>query len=222
MLSGMKETTAWRLICAPGGWVRATRTPDATTVYMRLRGAGGGQQQRLNVHTVVMDSDSPISTHVWRYVPFQAVEEVANGLQGFLAATGKNPFRDVLLAPAKVEPVDVEQLERHFGTEEELAAADGPDPVVVGNMVLVSDSGAVSTQPGDEPAPLTKPSGGRITDEFLAELAQMYRWLVATGRTAPSTMIAEQTDTPVATVRRWVSSARKKGMLPPGRPGRAG
>lgn len=215
----MKELSDWRIICAPGGWVRASSGDGDTTVYMRLRQTSTGQ--RFNVHTVVMDSAAPISTHVWRTVPFQEVEEFANDPRGVL--TGRagdwNPPRAALLSPAGQEPLSIGELERHFGTTEELREHDAPDnPSPHPHGFFLSD---VSSDPGEEPAPLTNPAG-RITDDFLGDLARMYRWLVGTGRNAPATVIAEQTGAPVATVRRWVSMARKKGLLPPGRPGRAG
>lgn len=218
----MKELTDWRAMYAPGGWVRAKALTDSTTVYMRLRGAGTGPHQRLNVHTVVMDSPSPISTHVWRHVPFQAIEEAANG-EGVAGqawdALGGNPVRDVLMSSPKEDPISVEQLERHFGTPEELRGADDPENVVVhANMLFLREG---SQAAGEEPPPLTRPAG-RLTDDFLRDLARTYKWLVATGNGAPATVIAEQTQTPVATVRRWISNARQRQFLPPGRPGRAG
>lgn len=218
MLSAMTDATAWRVLCAPGGWVRATRPADDTTVYMHLRHSGAGTQQRLNVHTVVMDSDSPISTHVWREVPFKGVEDVAND-PSVLPGTGRNWYRDTLLEPAAVEPVTVVHLERHFGTPDELRAADDPDALPMPHAMFLI--GTESADPGAEPPPLVKPEG-RITDEFLSDLAATYRWLVASKNSAPATVIAEQTGAPVATVRRWVSNARQRGFLPPGRPGRAG
>lgn len=214
----MKELTDWRLVAAPGGWVRAKAPADNTTVYMRLRGTGEGPQQRLNVHTVVMDSSAPVSAHVWRYVPFKEVERLANNLDGILPGSGWNPIRDRLLLPAEREPTDVAKLEQHFGSADELASLDGPNPVIENHMVILS---GVGEAPGEEPPPLSKPTG-KITDEFLTDLARTYRWLVASKNTAPATVIAEQTGAPVATVRRWISNARQRGMLPPGRPGRAG
>ncbi|MCB5166050.1 hypothetical protein LG634_14540 [Streptomyces bambusae] len=219
----MKELTDWRAVCAPGGWVRVKALTDSTTVYMRLRGSGAGPQQRLNVHTVVMDSPSPISTHVWRYVPFQAVEEAVNG-EGVLGqmwdAMGEsNPYLEVLLRAPHEEPVSVEQLERHFGSAEELRGADDPKDVVVpGNMIMLSGGPQGA---GERPPRLSRPAG-RITDDFLRDLARTYKWLVATGHNAPATVIADETNTPVATVRRWISNARQRQFLPPGRPGRAG
>lgn len=214
----MKELTHWRVVAAPGGWVRAKAPADETTVYMQLRSTGEGPHHRLNVHTVVMDSPAPISSHVWRYVPFHEVERVANNTQGILTAEGWNPIRERLLTPAEGSPVDVGTLEHYFGTAEELANLDGPNPVIENHMLILSGVGGA---PGEEPPPLSKPVG-RITDEFLEELARTYNWLVASKHTAPATVIADQTGAPVATVRRWISNARQRGILPPGRPGRAG
>ncbi|MDX2703944.1 hypothetical protein PV350_13890 [Streptomyces sp. PA03-6a] len=213
----MEDLTHWRLAAAPGGWVRATKPADRTTIYMRLRGTGDGPQQRLNVHSVVMESVSPISTHIWRDVPFKDVEKVANNVRGVLRDNGWNPFREELLKAPEAEPVSVDQLERYFGSPEALASLDGPSPVVSNNMVIL----AGEASPGEEPPPLTKPEG-RITDDFLRSLSRTYQWLVASGETAPATVLAQQTGAPVATVRRWVVNARQRGFMPPGRPGRAG
>ncbi|MEU1303317.1 hypothetical protein [Streptomyces shenzhenensis] len=209
----MKESSEWRMLCARGGWVRVFRPADSTVVYMRLRGTGEAPKQRLNVHTVVMDNDAPISTHVWRYVPFQAVEDTVNTILTHPLWEGLwDDFRDSL----DEEPLRLDQLEQLFGTPEEIASLDGPNPVISKGMVVLGGS----PDPGEEPPPLERPE--RITDAFLTDLARTYRWLVASGDTAPAASIAKQTGAPVATVRRWVVNARQRGILPPGRPGRAG
>lgn len=219
-MGAMEELTDWRLVCAPGGWVRATT--DGVTVYMRLKDTGAGPVPRLNVHTVVMDSETPISTAVWRQVPFEDIERIANDPRGVLnrEVGGWNPPRQALLTPADSQPVSIETLERHFGAADELAEHDAKEnPVPHPNGLFLR--GWKPADPGEEPEPLTRPVG-RITDEFLADLARSYQWLVAKGYTTPSTMLSEQMQTSVGNVRRWVSMARRKGLLPPGRPGRAG
>jgi hypothetical protein len=213
----MGESLEWRIICAPGGWVRATTAGSGATIYMQLTRAD--ERQRLNVHVAVMRSDSPISTHAWRNVPFGEIEEFANSTYGILQDNGVHPPRDILLSPAEGDPLQLGELDSYFGTAEELRehdAAENRVPHV--NGFWLND---LPRDPGAEPAPLAHP-GRRITDEFLADLAVTYLWLVATDHSAPSTKIAEQTGAPVPTVRRWVATARKRGLLPPGRPGRAG
>lgn len=62
---------------------------------------------------------------------------------------------------------------------------------------------------------LTRP-GRDGTDEFYALVARAYREASAeTGRPAP--VLAEEAGVPVATVRRWIAEARRRGHLPPGR-----
>ncbi|MGW1799148.1 hypothetical protein ACWCQN_25060 [Streptomyces sp. NPDC001984] len=216
----MHRDAEWHVIFAPGGWARVKNAAGDTTVYMRFTSAGEGTAQRLNVHTAVMDSVSPISAHVWRTVPFETVERLANDPRGYL--TGKigdrNPPREALLSDAESEPLDLEALERHFGTVEEVAEHDDPASGLIHRhgVGLIDVAG-----PGEEPPALKRPTEG-ITDEFLAALALRYRWLVDSGNSTPAVRLAEESSTPVATVRRWVWTARKKGLLPPGRPGRAG
>jgi hypothetical protein len=214
----MSESLEWRVICAPGGWVRVSAAGGDAIVYMQLSRADA--RQRLNVHVAMMRSASPISTHAWRNVPFEEIEEFANSTYGILTDEGINPPRAVLLSPGSGDPLQLDDLDAYFGTAEELRkhdAAENRSPHV--NGFWLSDLS--SRDPGEEPPSLKHP-GRRITDEFLTDLAATYRWLVATDHNAPSTKIAEQTGAPVATARRWVAMARKKGLLPPGRPGRAG
>lgn len=216
----MRSDTDWHAIFAPGGWARVKTASGDTTVYMRFTSTGEGAAQRLNVHTVVMESLSPISTHVWRTVPFEAIERVANDQRGILNGQigGWNPPRAALLSEAESEPLDLEVLERHFGTAEEIAEHDDRTNGLIHPHGFDLDD---LVGPGEEPPPLKRPADG-ITDEFLGTLTRRYRWLVDSGNTTPAVQLAEESSTPVATVRRWVWTARKKGLLPPGRPGRAG
>jgi hypothetical protein len=58
-------------------------------------------------------------------------------------------------------------------------------------------------------------------DEFYATVASTYRHLVsATAR--PVAEMAAANDVPRTTAHRWVKEARRRGMLAPGRPGKAG
>ncbi|MGW0692825.1 hypothetical protein [Streptomyces sp. NPDC002738] len=195
----------WDFTLAPGGWVRVRDDgAPSTTVYMLLRGKlYEDGRTRYAVHTVVMDSQSPISTHALRDVPFQAVEDLANRAR-FRWVESFSTFIGEALAP---DLAGVAALERHFDDESVLDLG----------FLLDEDEAGVP----EAPPPLERPPG-RITDEFLALLAQMYRYRVALQDPAPSTTIGAEVGAPVATVRRWINMARKAGFLPPGRPGRAG
>jgi hypothetical protein len=58
-------------------------------------------------------------------------------------------------------------------------------------------------------------------DEFYATVASTYRHLV-TATARPVAELADANEVPRTTAHRWVKEARRRGMLPPGRPGKAG
>lgn len=68
---------------------------------------------------------------------------------------------------------------------------------------------------------LKRPSGRKLEDEFFGEVAFAYRDAVRRGRD-PAKTIAADAKTPISTVNRWISEARKpeRGFLPPTQRGR--
>jgi hypothetical protein len=68
------------------------------------------------------------------------------------------------------------------------------------------------------PARLFMPEHGgrRYPDEFYRKVAELYSWCVVTG-VAPAPAIAAANKKPVATVHRWISEARRRGVLAPAR-----
>ena len=65
-------------------------------------------------------------------------------------------------------------------------------------------------------------SDGRgYPDEFYGAVAAIYHNLVAHS-SRPIAELAEANEVPNTTAQRWVREARKRGKLPPGRPGKAG
>ncbi|MCP9209954.1 hypothetical protein [Streptomyces cucumeris] len=68
--------------------------------------------------------------------------------------------------------------------------------------------------------PLQRPDG-RDPDFFYRQVAEAYMDVLRkTSAIAP--VLAEEAGVPVATARRWVQEARRRGFLPPARQGRAG
>lgn len=70
-------------------------------------------------------------------------------------------------------------------------------------------------------ARLRKSSPQGYTDGFYDAVAQAYQQLVGTS-SRPIGELATANDVPVTTAQRWVREARRRGKLPPGRPGKAG
>lgn len=71
------------------------------------------------------------------------------------------------------------------------------------------------------PSHLFDLNGRGRSDEFYAEVASIYRGLVAHSH-PPSPTMATANSVPISTVHRWVRTARDRGHLPPGRSGKAG
>ena len=58
-------------------------------------------------------------------------------------------------------------------------------------------------------------------DAFYEAVASIYRRLVATS-SSPVADLADANSVPLSTAQRWVKEARRRALLPPGRPGKAG
>jgi hypothetical protein len=60
------------------------------------------------------------------------------------------------------------------------------------------------------------------TDQFLREVAKVYREALAAGSAAPRKAVQEWQGVSTQTAARWIAEARKRGILGPTRPGKAG
>jgi hypothetical protein len=70
------------------------------------------------------------------------------------------------------------------------------------------------------PDELRSPTGG-YPDAFYDFVATAYRHLAGTS-SRPVGELADANDVPVTTAQRWVKEARRRGLLAPGHPGKAG
>jgi hypothetical protein len=81
-------------------------------------------------------------------------------------------------------------------------------------------------RPASSPAGTAPPAGaaggrrGR-PDVFYRDVARAYIDLAQTSP-RPAAELAEAHDVPVTTAHRWIKESRRRGFLPPGRPGKAG
>ncbi|TXS28587.1 hypothetical protein EAO71_07150 [Streptomyces sp. ms191] len=169
-------------------------------VYLQYRPTDDAAQ-RLDPFAVVVTSNGAISGRSWRRVPFADI-----GMH-----VAMEPAREILMEPAQVDAPSVERLDAYF-TE------TAPKYAKLSSLIPAHPA-SPEAGPGSPP-PLRAPDG-RITDEFLQELADSYRWFIAAKR-PPAPSIAALTGAPVRTVHRWVSEARKRDFLPPARRGQAG
>ena len=64
--------------------------------------------------------------------------------------------------------------------------------------------------------------GKRLTNEFLGHVADVYRYALRKQPTAPTEAVADAFSVSRSTAGRWLVEARKRGLLAPAAPGRAG
>jgi hypothetical protein len=79
-----------------------------------------------------------------------------------------------------------------------------------------SPSGEFEELPAIEP-----PSGRRMTEDFLREVARVYALAAQLGL-PPAPAIAEKAGVSPRAVHKWIYTARKRGFMPPGTRGRVG
>jgi hypothetical protein len=199
---------AWVVEARPGGWVRLKET-DGPSVYLHFQTEGDAGQERFSLKTAVMKagSDDVLSGRSWRRVPLLDVER-------FIAM---DRVRVALTFPCnEAPPAVLEELDAYFDAGE--LPGHPSETGYISSGMLISEA-PEQAQAGKLPA-LRAPEG-RLTDDFLQDVARAYRWYTD-AKQAPAPAIAEQAGVPVRRVHRWVSDARKRGILPPARPGRAG
>lgn len=197
----------WDVTFWPGGWARAI-DETGVTITLRLLPVGEGDAVRLRVHATLMSSAKPVTARMWRDVPLAEIEQ---HVMIWGRVKDLRPHFEAMLQPSEIESLQSEDLVRYF---------EETEPLPVGSSIprstLVADDGEPRAD-----FTLIRPPDGRISNEFLENLAEMYRWAVESGK-APAPAIANTANAPVRTVHRWVAEARKRGFLPPAIRGKAG
>lgn len=217
------QVDQWNIEIRPWGWFRLRElSGDGPTVYLHFTYDGPPGQERLDLAEVIMraGTDEPLSARVLRRVPLVEIEKSLMVLLGLARSAPTDTTAEAgaaalaLFTPSDVEPPALTALDAYFETTRDLTRLlFQPMP----SGMLVSDGAAFP--PGR--VPQLKPPEGRLTDDFLRDVAEVYRWVTLTDR-SPAPAISEMCGTPVRTVHRWIYEARKRGILPPARSGRAG
>lgn len=219
----------WNVDVRPWGWLRLREeSGDGPSVFLHYQLNGPERQERLELQSVVMRSgeDEPLSGRLWRRIPLSQIEEA---LTVWLVQMPFNaPTESVALNAMQaresfmqgsdlsdIEAPTLDELDRYFDDTEDIATVFF-NPIPSGSLVSDGTEGLPAGK-----IPEIKPPSGRLTDEFLGDVAEAYRWLTDAKR-PPAPAISEMSGVPVRTVHRWIYEARKRGILPPARAGRAG
>ena len=219
----------WNIDVRPWGWLRLREQSGAgPSVFLHYQLSGPERQERLELQSVVMQSGTsePLSGRLWRRIPLSQIEETLTTwlVQMPFNAPTENVALNAMQAResfmqgsdlSDIEAPTLEALDKYFDDTEDIATIFF-NPIPSTSLVSDGDGGLPAGK-----VPQIKPPEGRLTDDFLNDVAEAYRWFTE-AKKAPAPAISEMAGTPVRTVHRWIYEARKRGILPPARTGRAG
>jgi hypothetical protein len=197
----------WTVDYWPGGWVRA-KGPDLT-VYLRVGRDPESQRALLRVCAAIVTGGKPVTEAMWRSVPLAKIEQNMGVISAFTSPDIDSTI-SALSTPADIQGFSIEALERYFDESDRLP--------VQGTIHTATGASDVSLA---EQFQLSRPPGGRLTDEYLKEVAAHYLAAVEAKR-PPAPAVAAAADVSTRTVHGWIAEARRRGILPAATKGRAG
>jgi hypothetical protein len=145
--------------------------------------------------------EAALTAELLRAIPVGRIEAAANAQLAIVD--------DVIVATASPGPRDFPHARPPS------APAAGWDTI---------DPALAAARPANRQARRLRPDAGngrRRPDAFYRDVAHAYLEL-ASESARPASELAETHDVPVTTAHRWIKEARRRGFLPPGRPGKAG
>jgi hypothetical protein len=199
------------------GWVRYVIPALQTEVRLRFTEIEG----RLEVEEISIRGGG-LTGEDLRALPLGSIRELANS--PFWLNRVRSHTRQ-----AAGEPVDLEGRAETADSstgglsvdEERVDAVVRPATVAIG--IQIPQVHASTDRPRKPRMKFRIPEGRRKPDDFYRRVAEAYSWLRGYEQSrSPASDLAEINGVPVTTVHRWVKEARRRGLLGPGRPGRAG
>lgn len=194
-----------------GGWVRVDdpeRLPGLL-LYVRLNRDDVG---RWRITQLYLDGERPITGEEMRRLPIAQIE-----------AAVTDPYLSNAMEVRERQPsVPLNVLASHFdytpGSRANNWVADAYRSQFPNSGIKSVEVRKPEPRRPMEVPPLRAPEGGRLTDEFLRDVHRAYTAAVARGEW-PGPALAEQTGVSVHAVRKWIYTARRRGIMPPGRQG---
>jgi hypothetical protein len=209
---------AWETLApADGGWVfcvldRSKGKPLSdpsriTTFWLRL---GEGSDRRLEVRELYLGDGSRLDTDLLRSVPLGRIEAGCNSLEPLQ--------RDIRARLGTPVPNVWKMFEDEMGND---FAAGVMMESGVPDRSWDSRARSVKPRRPSLKLPVPKNSKSRYPDSFYEHFAAVYAFLVREGFPGPAKAVAQANAVPVTTVHRWAKEARRRGLLAPGRQGKA-
>lgn len=206
--SGVPSAGRWR----PAVGVVRTEHP---LTYVRFVKASTGRWVIVEVY-VVSDDSAPIRPDTTQRLRLPTLEALAN----------EPNFSRHLESRINLPGPDLRRAASHFAT-----TWTKPSHWVAQSYLANFPQAGVKQAPmGREPQPDTEPAfevprlqtpPEGLTDDFLRKVASAYAIAVSRGE-HPAPAIAAASGVSESAVRKWVFTARKRGVMPPGRRGRVG
>lgn len=196
------------------GWIRAEGPELPGLLYVKLARDGSS---RWRTSQIFLEGDTPLTGEDLRRLPLAVLEARANGpelgprLEAAMKEGRPAPQLDVLASHFSTNSFGTNA--KHWVADSFRAQLDPKMP----QPRKIHTHPAPAEDLADTP-PLSAPNGAKLTDEFLRQVHRAYDAAVARGEW-PAVALAEQTGVTPHAVRKWIYTARKRGIMPPGRQG---
>ncbi|MFJ1763742.1 hypothetical protein ACIOD2_25745 [Amycolatopsis sp. NPDC088138] len=199
-----------KLSIGNGGWIRVDDPEQAGPLFVRLSTDDTGRWRVIDLY---LAGDRPLTGADMRSLPFSKIEALAND-PDVTAEIEKH---------AALAPVPLRVLASHYGATFGSAAkhwvADAYRSQFPNSGVpAVAEAKPRKVVPIPDVPPLRAPEGSKLTDAFLREVHRAYNAAIDRNEW-PALALAAQAGVSKHTVRKWVYTARRRGIMPPGKQG---
>ncbi|MGH3785858.1 MAG: hypothetical protein ACRDRG_04755 [Pseudonocardiaceae bacterium] len=201
-----------RLGVGNGGWLRVD-DPDELPgpLFVKLRPDSDGRWRTTELY--LDGRGETLSGDLMRRLRLDRIEALAADPE----------VRSSLASRAGDPEVPLSVLASHYATTFGTRARNW---VVDALRSQLKDSGVGRVKRAKDPdhptsevrPPLRAPEGGRLTDDFLRQVYGAYKAAIRRGEW-PAPALAEQTGVTPHAVRKWIYTARRRGIIPQGKQG---
>jgi len=220
LMPGLHE----RLIRGYGGWVRYQSSAVRAPVFVRVEDRDG--RLVLADLFVAAQGEGVVDATLLRSIPIGKIEAWVNDpkVAASIRKRMESPGPDLRRAVSYFES-QFDRRHRQTWITKMLAAqieGSGEDQPVMRNLdpplpEFMVEDGKLMVE-----CRVEVPKGRNHGDEFYCQVASIYSELLRFGSANPVATLAQRNNAPLSTVQRWVREARRRGFLPPARPGKAG
>lgn len=197
-----------RLGIGNGGWVRVD-DPDHLPgpLYVKLRPGSDGRWRTTELY--LDGRGETLTGDLLRRLRLDRIEALAADPE----------VQSSLEARSGLPEVPLSVLASHYATTVARGwVADAQRSQIKGSNVPQVKRARDPDPPSEERPPLHAPEGGRLTDDFLRQVYRAYKAAISRGEW-PAPALAEQTGVTPHAVRKWIYTARRRGIIPQGKQG---